>query len=105
MKDALDNYDIWWVKNQGYAPGGAIMLMDLIENSFDKIDFLPQREIFCFNHLGRAKNIVNETDVHLKDIVDNCYTIQLLGAGSSTNGANNFSSTIVGRIYDKFKVL
>ena len=72
---------------------------------FDKIDFLPQREIICFNHLGRGKNPANETDPYLKDIVDNCYTIQLLGAGSSTNDVNNFPYTIVGQIYKKFKVL
>jgi hypothetical protein len=105
MKDALENYDLWWIRHQGYAPAGAIMLMDLIEKNFDKINFLPQREILCFYHLGKAKKLVEENDPSLKEALDICYTIQLLGAGSATSSVSDFNRSFVGRIYNRFKIL
>lgn len=104
MKDCLENYDIWWIKQQGYAPAGAIMMMELIENNFEKIDFVPQRKLICFYHLGKTKNIVDENNKDLIDTLENCYTIQLLGAGSSNYKIDNFNITFVGRIFNKFKI-
>ncbi|RMZ99051.1 hypothetical protein BpHYR1_002995, partial [Brachionus plicatilis] len=93
MKDCVDYYDIWWIRHQGYAPAGAIMMMELIKNNFDKINFIPQRELICFYHLRKTRKIVSEDDKDLKYALNNCYTIQMLGAGRSNIGIGNFNKT------------
>ncbi|CAF0910951.1 unnamed protein product [Brachionus calyciflorus] len=95
MKDAVINYESWWRRIQGYAPAGAVMLMDLIENNFDKINFLSQNEILCLNHLFITRNEISENDPRLLDAFNTCYTTQLLGAGSSTMSINSFNVSFV----------
>ncbi|CAF0719793.1 unnamed protein product [Brachionus calyciflorus] len=114
MRDAVINYDKWWSRNQGYdwwgrnigyAPAGANMLMELIENSFDRINFLSQNKVLCLEHLSITRNEVNEDDPRLLDALNTCYTIQLLGKGSSSTTLKSFNESFVGRIYQKFKIL
>ncbi|CAF0946201.1 unnamed protein product [Brachionus calyciflorus] len=104
MRDALEMYDVYWTRYQGYGPGGAGMLINLIEKSFDKINFVSNIEVVCARYISITASNYKMDDPKVQKALKTCYTLQILGGGRSTLNFTNFDKSFMGQVYSKSKI-
>ncbi|CAF0946183.1 unnamed protein product [Brachionus calyciflorus] len=104
MRDALNHYDLWWSKYQVYGPGGASMLMSLVERNFNKINFYKSEEFVCQSKIRSSRKKSNSTNEIVEYAMKNCYTLQILGAGKFNFSIDNFNETPMAKIYGKSRI-
>ncbi|CAF0925063.1 unnamed protein product [Brachionus calyciflorus] len=104
LRDALELYDVAWVKYQSYGPGGASMLMNFIDKYIDKVNFYSSKEFMCQNLIMTSRTIMESSDKRVKHALENCFTLQILGAGAHNLTIKNFEKTLMGRIYSRSKI-
>ena len=101
MKDALENYKLWWEKEQGYGPGGAIMLMSLLKNHLNSTNLIATTNNLCNPYRGRYNNIVNEKNKDIQDIIYKCNVYHQYAAGQDSWNYLNFNQSLLGHIIRK----
>ncbi|CAF0791172.1 unnamed protein product [Brachionus calyciflorus] len=101
LKSALDNFGKWWEEKQGYGPGGAIMLTELLANHLDKVNVIPNEYWICLKYGARLLKLANEGDPDIEYTLKKCYVVHLFGAGAASFSLNNFDQLFIGKIYKK----
>lgn len=81
LKDALVNYESFWSKHKGYGPGGALMLIKLVENYLGLIRFYDNNIFVCNKYMSIRFDILNSTDFRFDDAIRQCFVLHMYAGG------------------------
>ncbi|RNA19225.1 glycosyltransferase CAZy family GT32 [Brachionus plicatilis] len=97
---ALDLYESYWSKYQGYSPGGALMLIDIVKDYLKLVHFMPNYYWICNKHIDKRFDVVFRNDSNIQDAMKSCYVIHLYGAGQGSMSVDNFEQKFAGRVWN-----
>lgn len=101
LKAALEQYDLWWSSHQGYGPGGAIMLTELLGNYLDQVNPVSNDYWVCNKYMNIRYKQVDENYSPLKEVMENCIVLHMYGGGMKDLSLDGFEEKFVGRVYKR----
>lgn len=104
LKEALEYYENYWSKFQGYGPGGAILLINLVERYHNSINFYDNQEFVCNMNIQFKDKEMSGNEIVLKNTFKKCYVYHVYGSGLDTFNTKLFDLKIIGHIYRKYKI-
>jgi hypothetical protein len=103
MGEALANYyKFWSLDKRGYSPGGAVMLMTMLDKYKEHINFIDTLDLFCYRSRDKFNlEVTTNTDPTILDFQSRCHTLHVFGAGASVSPIeiSKDSKSVIARLW------